>query len=151
MYIYICDLPISADVKEKKKMAKSRLSFYFTWFQVPFAEKTNANLFLYLLRQNCDVVQAWVSWAHTFLASYLHHYIHDLENVELDSEVQPLGAKQKTLNGFLEGILERGLWQRLPCLSPSPVNLCLHIHYPTDPSHPKNTPIASAEAIEELL
>ena len=29
--------------------------------------------------------------------------------------------------------LGRGIWQRLPRFPPSPVNLCLHLHYSADP------------------
>ena len=42
--------------------------------------------------------------------------------------------------------LGRGIWQRLPRFPPSPVNLCLHLHYSADP--PEKKPLASAEERE---
>ena len=31
------------------------------------------------------------------------------------------------------GHLGRGIWRRLPRFPPSPVNLCMHLHYSADP------------------
>ena len=43
------------------------------------------------------------------------------------------------------GHLGCGIWQRLPRFPPSPVTLCLHLHYSADPPHPPKNLWASAE------
>ena len=40
------------------------------------------------------------------------------------------------------GHLGCGIWQKLPRFLPSPVTLCLRLHYSKDPPHPKKKPLS---------
>ena len=44
--------------------------------------------------------------------------------------------------------LGRGIWQRLPRFPPSPVNLCLHLHYSADPPEKKTFSLCGGERIK---
>ena len=45
------------------------------------------------------------------------------------------------------GHLGCGIWQRLSHFPPSPVTLCLHLHYSADPPHPKKNPFEPFEPL----
>ena len=63
----------------------------FSLFSSP-SRQTLKKTYLFLsrfkieLRCCSDFQQPWVSWAHIFPPFFLHHPIHDLENVEFDSD-----------------------------------------------------------------
>ena len=60
----------------------------------------------------------------------------------------PQGVVHRKLNPPDGGHLGCGIWQRHPRFPPSPVTLCLHLHYSADPPHPKKNLWASAEERE---
>ena len=54
----------------------------------------------------------------------------------------PQGVVERKLSPPDGGHLGCGIWQRLPRFPPSPVTLCLHLHYSADPPHPKKNPLS---------